>query len=147
MMIFGASPRVSVQCLCRPWRQLLFCNQSSITTMPPNRSHPIKNTEKQPEDARNSNLSDNSMSNAPPKLPFRPISPHLSIYQPQLTWLMSIGHRITGAYLSTGKFCSQMMMPFNANLFFFPLFKCCVLVPWPMVTTCLTMFRSRLPGG
>lgn len=31
----------------------------------------------------------------------RPLSPHLTIYQPQLTWLMSIGHRITGALHST----------------------------------------------
>lgn len=27
----------------------------------------------------------------------RPLSPHLTIYQPQLTWVMSIGHRVTGA--------------------------------------------------
>lgn len=26
----------------------------------------------------------------------RPISPHLSIYKPQITWIMSITHRITG---------------------------------------------------
>lgn len=31
----------------------------------------------------------------------RPMSPHITIYQPQLTWLMSIGHRITGAGLAT----------------------------------------------
>lgn len=30
----------------------------------------------------------------------RPLSPHLTIYEPQLTWLMSIGHRVTGAGLS-----------------------------------------------
>ena len=30
----------------------------------------------------------------------RPLSPHLTIYQPQLTWLMSIGHRVTGAGLA-----------------------------------------------
>lgn len=30
----------------------------------------------------------------------RPLSPHLSIYQPQLTWLMSIGHRMTGTALA-----------------------------------------------
>lgn len=30
----------------------------------------------------------------------RPISPHLSIYQPQLTWLSSIANRITGAGMS-----------------------------------------------
>lgn len=31
----------------------------------------------------------------------RPLSPHITIYQPQLTWLMSIGHRVTGASLAT----------------------------------------------
>lgn len=30
----------------------------------------------------------------------RPLSPHVSIYQPQLTWIMSIGHRVTGAGLA-----------------------------------------------
>ncbi len=30
----------------------------------------------------------------------RPLSPHLTIYQPQLTSLMSIGHRLTGAALA-----------------------------------------------
>jgi succinate dehydrogenase (ubiquinone) cytochrome b560 subunit len=34
--------------------------------------------------------------------PKRPLSPHLSIYQPQLTWLMSIGHRFTGAFAAAG---------------------------------------------
>lgn len=32
----------------------------------------------------------------------RPISPHVSIYQPQLTWVMSIMHRVTGAGLAAG---------------------------------------------
>ncbi len=32
----------------------------------------------------------------------RPLSPHLSIYRPQLTSLMSIAHRITGAALAVG---------------------------------------------
>ena len=32
----------------------------------------------------------------------RPVSPHLQIYQPQLTWLMSGLHRITGAGLAVG---------------------------------------------
>ncbi|KAJ1960571.1 hypothetical protein H4R35_007533, partial [Dimargaris xerosporica] len=30
----------------------------------------------------------------------RPISPHLSIYQPQLTWYLSSATRITGAALA-----------------------------------------------
>jgi succinate dehydrogenase / fumarate reductase cytochrome b subunit len=32
----------------------------------------------------------------------RPLSPHLSIYRPMLTMLMSIAHRITGAALYAG---------------------------------------------
>jgi succinate dehydrogenase (ubiquinone) cytochrome b560 subunit len=32
----------------------------------------------------------------------RPMSPHLTIYQPQLTWYMSALHRITGAGIATG---------------------------------------------
>ncbi|MWN16061.1 succinate dehydrogenase, cytochrome b556 subunit, partial [Escherichia coli] len=30
----------------------------------------------------------------------RPISPHVEIYQPQLTWCSSIAHRVTGVGLS-----------------------------------------------
>ena len=32
----------------------------------------------------------------------RPLSPHLSVYQPMLTMMMSIAHRITGAALYVG---------------------------------------------
>ncbi|MCJ1238790.1 hypothetical protein MMC14_006781 [Varicellaria rhodocarpa] len=32
----------------------------------------------------------------------RPVSPHLSIYQPQITWYASIMNRITGSILSGG---------------------------------------------
>ena len=32
----------------------------------------------------------------------RPLSPHLSIYKPMLTMMMSIVHRITGAALYAG---------------------------------------------
>src|SRR5271154_4068855 len=32
----------------------------------------------------------------------RPISPHLTIYKPQITWYLSMIHRITGAVLSGG---------------------------------------------
>jgi len=33
----------------------------------------------------------------------RPLSPHLQIYQPQLTWMLSIAHRFSGAGVATGK--------------------------------------------
>ena len=32
----------------------------------------------------------------------RPVSPHLGIYRPQITWYASAGHRITGSLLSGG---------------------------------------------
>ena len=32
----------------------------------------------------------------------RPISPHLSIYKPQITSILSISHRISGVFQSTG---------------------------------------------
>ena len=32
----------------------------------------------------------------------RPISPHMTIYEPQLTWLMSISHRVTGVGMTVG---------------------------------------------
>ncbi len=38
----------------------------------------------------------------------RPLSPHMTIYQPQLTWLMSIGHRVTGAGLATAIYAWAM---------------------------------------
>ena len=34
----------------------------------------------------------------------RPLSPHLQIYRPQLTSIMSIAHRTTGAALAAGTF-------------------------------------------
>lgn len=38
----------------------------------------------------------------------RPLSPHLTIYQPQLTWLMSIGHRMTGAFTAALLYSTAM---------------------------------------
>ncbi|OJJ65066.1 hypothetical protein ASPSYDRAFT_141060, partial [Aspergillus sydowii CBS 593.65] len=32
----------------------------------------------------------------------RPVSPHLTIYQPQITWIVSIATRVTGVALSGG---------------------------------------------
>ena len=38
----------------------------------------------------------------------RPISPHLTIYAPQITWLVSIGHRATGAGLALGMYAGAV---------------------------------------
>ncbi|CAG8451384.1 10406_t:CDS:10 [Acaulospora morrowiae] len=46
----------------------------------------------------------------------RPMSPHLSIYQPQLTWYMSITHRITGAGLATVFYGAAIAYALNSPL-------------------------------
>lgn len=38
----------------------------------------------------------------------RPVSPHLTIYQPQLTWYMSSAHRLTGVALGGALYFSSM---------------------------------------
>ncbi|KAJ1914927.1 hypothetical protein IWQ60_008620 [Tieghemiomyces parasiticus] len=38
----------------------------------------------------------------------RPLSPDLSIYQPQLTWYMSSFHRVTGAFLAAGLYAGAI---------------------------------------
>ncbi len=42
-----------------------------------------------------------TISNTPPRRP-RPLSPHLQVYRPMLTMMMSIAHRITGVALYAG---------------------------------------------
>ncbi|CAO3590653.1 unnamed protein product [Absidia cylindrospora] len=39
---------------------------------------------------------------------FRPVSPHLQIYQPQMTWIMSSLHRITGAAVGGAFYLAAM---------------------------------------
>lgn len=50
------------------------------------------------------------------KQKIRPLSPHLTIYKPQLTSVLSIFHRITGS--SLGLFLILSFMLFYYNLFF-----------------------------
>ncbi|SCU94577.1 LADA_0G09450g1_1 [Lachancea dasiensis] len=38
----------------------------------------------------------------------RPVSPHLTIYQPQLTWYLSSLHRVTGVVLGLGFFVATI---------------------------------------
>ncbi|CEP63587.1 succinate dehydrogenase cytochrome b subunit SDH3 LALA0_S08e05996g [Lachancea lanzarotensis] len=38
----------------------------------------------------------------------RPVSPHLTIYQPQLTWYLSSLHRVTGVLLGLGFFTATI---------------------------------------
>lgn len=50
------------------------------------------------------------------KQKIRPLSPHLTIYKPQLTSILSIFHRITGSTL--GLFLVSSFIIFYGNLFF-----------------------------
>ena len=40
----------------------------------------------------------------------RPISPHLSIYKPQITSILSISHRITGVFQSLGLLIVMLLL-------------------------------------
>uniref|UniRef100_A0A183CP43 Succinate dehydrogenase cytochrome b560 subunit, mitochondrial n=1 Tax=Globodera pallida TaxID=36090 RepID=A0A183CP43_GLOPA len=42
----------------------------------------------------------------------RPVSPHLTIYKPQLTWLMSGAHRIVGCVMSAVLLMGDVVLPF-----------------------------------
>ncbi|KAK5269962.1 cytochrome b subunit of succinate dehydrogenase, Sdh3p [Exophiala xenobiotica] len=63
----------------------------------------------------------------------RPVSPHLSIYQPQITWYMSMFHRITGATLSAGIYA------FGAAYLVAPLFG------WHLESATLAASFASLP--
>lgn len=43
----------------------------------------------------------------------RPLSPHLSIYKPQITSVLSITHRLTGLFLFVGLFYLSWLIIFN----------------------------------
>ena len=42
----------------------------------------------------------------------RPLSPHLQIYKPQITSVLSISHRISGIFISLGLLCSLFFLTF-----------------------------------
>lgn len=46
----------------------------------------------------------------------RPVSPHLTIYQPQLTWYLSSVHRISGVILGGGFFVATIAFGVSALL-------------------------------
>lgn len=52
----------------------------------------------------------------------RPISPHLSIYKPQITSMLSILHRITGLFLSLGLIffaCAIILLSIGPEMYSF----------------------------
>ncbi|KAI9707615.1 MAG: hypothetical protein M1836_000576 [Candelina mexicana] len=77
----------------------------------------------------------------------RPISPHLSIYQPQVTWYLSGLNRITGSVLSGG------LYTFGAAYLVAPLFgwhlesasMAAAFASWPVIAKVATKFFISLP--
>lgn len=54
----------------------------------------------------------------------RPLSPHLSVYKPQLTSILSIFHRISGGFLSTFFLVSIWCFQFcELSLTFYPIYN------------------------
>lgn len=88
-----------------------FNNFRLISTMSPGHDHTTTNT----------NL-----------LKSRPLSPHVSIYQPQLTWIMSIGHRVTGAGLAGAIYAFGMTAASGVNVTA-EICEAIKLVPLPLV--------------
>lgn len=95
-------------------KQLLTSRSSSnskicrVTTLSSSHQKLFKNSGEEQEEEKGRNSK-------------RPLSPHLSIYQPQLTWVMSIGHRLSGAGLSGliyafGAACSLNLPALTDNL-------------------------------
>ncbi|KAF7638943.1 hypothetical protein Mgra_00001466 [Meloidogyne graminicola] len=60
----------------------------------------------------------------------RPVSPHLSIYKPQLTWLISGGHRITALFVGVLAFSYG---PFSYSSFIERIRSW--NLPWPITAT------------
>ncbi|CAG8726115.1 26247_t:CDS:2, partial [Gigaspora rosea] len=46
----------------------------------------------------------------------RPLSPHMTIYQPQITWYMSGFHRVTGGILAAGAIAYAIQGPLGLGL-------------------------------
>ena len=77
----------------------------------------------------------------------RPVSPHLSIYKAQITWYVSILHRITGLVLSGGFYVfgtAYLVAPYlgwhleSATI-------AAAFASWPFVAKVLTKFTLALP--
>lgn len=77
----------------------------------------------------------------------RPTSPHLSIYRPQIPWILSMTHRITGAILSGGFYI------FGSAYLVAPLFGwhldsatiAAAFASWPVLLKVATKFTLALP--
>lgn len=77
----------------------------------------------------------------------RPNSPHLTIYQPQIPWILSITHRITGSLLSGGFYI------FGSLYLVAPLFgwhidsatMAAAFGSWPVIAKVLAKFTVALP--
>ncbi|KAL1999727.1 hypothetical protein VTN02DRAFT_4091 [Thermoascus thermophilus] len=89
--------RVAQQSLRRlavkqPWSLAMFASPAAVATGQYMQMRPTSST---------TNTSDPTKILAQQRLN-RPVSPHLSIYRPQITWYGSALHRITGSVLSGG---------------------------------------------
>lgn len=67
---------------------------------------------------------------------FRPISPHLQIYKPQLTSILSIFHRMSGILLTMALFFILFLIKYATTF--------SVFLPMPLMANILNSFDSFL---
>ena len=80
----------------------------------------------------------------------RPISPHLSIYKPQITSILSISHRISGVFQSIGLGIIFLLLAslflgegfYNYFIFFIESFFGKVFIFFYMLSLCYHMFNG-----
>lgn len=75
----------------------------------------------------------------------RPVSPHLSIYRPQITWLGSITHRITGVILSSVFYLFGVSYVFAPYLGWNLDSIVAVLATWPVAAKVATKITLAFP--
>jgi len=81
----------------------------------------------------------------------RPLSPHLSLYKPQLTSILSIFHRISGTVLAlvlliTG-LCVNLIFSFLSYSFVYYLYSFIVVLVYILFSVLLTTFFFHILNG
>lgn len=80
----------------------------------------------------------------------RPISPHLSIYKPQITSILSISHRISGVFQSIGLIIILLLLAslflgevfYNYFMFFIESYFGKIFIFFYMLSLCYHMFNG-----
>lgn len=78
---------------------------------------------------------------------YRPLSPHLFIYQPQFSSIFSVLHRITGSLLAFGLFFSIFLLKFSTlHISYYSIYFICFLLntyfSWLFISAFILLFYA-----